>query len=265
MAEAAAKTETVDEGGPAAIAAREGNLQGYLESLVITIILAVFGTTFIVQAFKIPSASMYPGLQVGDYLLVNKFIFGGDAAWYDKFLPYRAIHRQDGVVFKYPFEDHPYYVKRVIGLPGDRIRIANERVYVNDKLLDEPYVVHDLSHADPYMFDFPPKELYVIESEIRPEWTAELRKDVRDGELIVPAEQYFVMGDNRDNSADSRYWGFVPRDAIVGRPLIIYWSLDEDTDDSNSRSLAKELEDIGRAILYIPTRTRWSRMFREVH
>jgi signal peptidase I len=265
MAEPAAKTETVDEGGPAATAAREGNLQGYLESLLVTIILAVFGTTFIVQAFKIPSASMYPGLQVGDYLLVNKFIFGGNGAWYDRVLPYRAIHRQDVVVFKYPFEDHPYYVKRVIGLPGDRIRIANQRVYVNDKLLDEPYVVHDLSHADPYMFDFPPKGLYLIESEIRPEWTAELRKNIKDGELIVPADRYFVMGDNRDNSADSRYWGFVPRDAIVGRPLLIYWSVEEDMNDSSASSLAGEFEGIGKALLYFPTRTRWSRMFREVH
>lgn len=266
MDEAASKPESAEKESAAAAGDQSrGALQEYLESLLATVILAVFGTTFIVQAFKIPSSSMYPGLQVGDHLLVNKFIFGSNGAWYDKFLPYRAIHRQDVIVFKYPFEDHPYYVKRVIGLPGDRIRIANQRVYVNDKLLDEPYVVHDLAHADPYMFDFPPKELYLIASEIRPEWTAELRKDIRDGELVVPPSQYFVMGDNRDNSADSRYWGFVPRDAIVGRPLMIYWSVEEDTDESNTASLAEELEDFGKAILYLPTRTRWSRMFREVH
>ena len=265
MGDEPVKLEPAQEERKSAAQARDGSLQGYLESLLVTVILAVFGTTFIVQAFKIPSASMYPGLQVGDYLLVNKFIFGGNGAWYDKFLPYRAIHRQDVIVFKFPYEDHPYYVKRVIGLPGDRVRIANQRVYVNDKLLDEPYVVHDLSHADIYMFDFPPNELYLIQSEIRPEWAKELPKDIRDGELMVPPGEYFVMGDNRDNSADSRYWGFVPREAIVGRPLLIYWSIEEDSGDSNASSLGGKLEDIARAILYFPSRTRWSRMFREVH
>jgi signal peptidase I len=265
MDEAAAKAEAEGNTGKATTPAAVGSLREYLESLLVTIILAVFGTTFIVQAFKIPSASMVPALEIGDHLLVNKFIFGGSGAWYDKVLPYRAIRRQDVIVFKYPYEDHPYYVKRVIGLPGDHVRIANQRVYVNDKLLDEPYVVHDLTHADPYMFDFPPKEFYLIESEIRPEWAAELRKDIRDGELVVPPEHYFVMGDNRDNSADSRYWGFVPSDAIVGRPLMIYWSVGEASDDSTARSLAGRIEELGKAILYFPTRTRWSRMFREVH
>ncbi|HKW88562.1 MAG TPA: signal peptidase I [Candidatus Acidoferrales bacterium] len=265
MADDGAKPETTEDGERTAAPAREGSLQGYLESLLVTVILAVFGTTFIVQAFKIPSASMYPGLQVGDYLLVNKFIFGGKGATYDKYLPYRAIHRQDVIVFKYPYEDHPYYVKRVIGLPGDRIKIANERVYVNDKLQDEPFVVHDLTHADPYMFDFPPKEMYLIESEIRPEWAAELRNDVHDGELTVPDDHYFVLGDNRDNSADSRYWGFVSRDAIVGRPLLIYWSVEEDEVESSANGWAAELKELCRAFLYFPTRTRWSRMFREIH
>lgn len=265
MDDVAAKQASAESAGDGAAARKDGGLQAYLESLLVTVILAVFGTTFVVQAFKIPSASMYPGLQVGDYLLVNKFLFGGNGARYDKYLPYRTIHRQDVIVFKYPYEDHPYYVKRVIGLPGDRVRIANQRVYVNDKLLDEPYVVHDLSHADPYMFDFPPRELYLIESEIRPEWTAELKKVVHDGELTVPADRYFVMGDNRDNSADSRYWGFVPQDAIVGRPLLIYWSLEEQEDEASEGSTAQKLENLGKAILYFPTRTRWSRMFREVH
>lgn len=265
MGEEPAKTEPAVVERKSAAHARDGGLQGYLESLLVTVILAVFGTTFIVQAFKIPSASMYPGLQVGDYLLVNKFIFGGNGAWYDKFLPYRAIHRQDVIVFKYPYEDHPYYVKRVIGLPGDRVRIANQRVYVNGKLLDEPYVVHDLSHADIYMFDFPPSELYLIQSEIRPEWAKELPKNIRDGDLVVPPGEYFVMGDNRDNSADSRYWGFVSRGAIVGRPLLIYWSIEQDSGDSSVNGLAGRLEDLAKAILYFPSRTRWSRMFREVH
>ena len=103
----------------------------YLESLLVTIVLALFGTSFVVQSFKIPSQSMEPTLLVGDHLLVNKFIFGGTGVWYEKLLPYRAVRHGDIIVFKYPFDDHPYYVKRVIGVPGDRIRIVDQQVYVN--------------------------------------------------------------------------------------------------------------------------------------
>src|SRR5579864_3746413 len=115
----------------------------YAESLLVTILLALFGTTFIVQAFKIPSQSMEPTLLVGDHLLVNKFIFEGSGAWYEKLLPYRAVRHGDIIVFKFPFDDHPHYVKRVIGIPGDRIRIINQQVYLNGERLNEPYVVHD--------------------------------------------------------------------------------------------------------------------------
>ncbi len=133
--------------------------EDYVQSLLVTIIIALFATTFLVQAFKIPSASMAPALLVGVLLLVNNFIFSGTGKWYDRFLPYRPIRRGDVVVFKYPYGNHPYYVKRVIGLPGDRVRISNERVYVNGSELNEPYAVHDLLRADPYMLDFPPKNL----------------------------------------------------------------------------------------------------------
>lgn len=112
-------------------AERKSTFAEYAESLLVTVLLALFGTTFIVQAFKIPSQSMEPTLLVGDHLLVNKFIFEGRGAWYEKLLPYRPIRRGDIVVFKFPFDDHPHYVKRVIGLPGDRIRIVNQKVYVN--------------------------------------------------------------------------------------------------------------------------------------
>ena len=115
----------------------------YAESLLVTVLLALFGTTFIVQAFKIPSQSMEPTLLVGDHLLVNKFVFEGRGAWYEKLLPYRPVRRGDIIVFKFPFDDHPHYVKRVIGLPGDRLRIINQHVYINGQPLEEPYVVHD--------------------------------------------------------------------------------------------------------------------------
>src|SRR5258707_9574906 len=125
--------------------AEETTISEYLESLLVTVILALFGTTFIVQAFKIPSASMESTLLVGDHLLVNKFIFGGRGAWYEKLLPYRPLERGDIIVFKYPFQDHQHFVKRGIGLPGDRLKVEDQRVYVNGRVLNEPYVVHDPS------------------------------------------------------------------------------------------------------------------------
>jgi signal peptidase I len=129
----------------------------YLESLLVTVILALFGTSFIVQAFKIPSASMEGTLLIGDHLLVNKFIFGGTGAWYEKVLPYRQLERGDIIVFKYPYADHQHFVKRVIGLPGDHLKVVDGDVYINGKHLNEPYAVHDSSvFADPFNYSFPP-------------------------------------------------------------------------------------------------------------
>src|ERR1700746_3537557 len=146
----------------------------YAESLLVTVLLPPLGATFIVQAFKIPSQSMEPTLLVGDHLLVNKFIFEGRGAWYEKFLPYRPIRRGDVIVFKFPYDDHPHYVKRVIGLPGDRLRIINERVYINGQPLEEPYVVHDPAGADSFGDNFPPSNRYFLESGLRPEWSTRL-------------------------------------------------------------------------------------------
>jgi signal peptidase I len=237
----------------------------YVESLLITVLIALFGTTFIVQAFKIPSQSMEPTLLVGDHLLVNKFIFGGRGAWYEKVLPYRPIRRGDILVFKYPFDDHPHYVKRVIGIPGDRIRIVNQKVYVNGAQLDEPYVVHDPGASDPFGDNFPPRDSYSVEIGLRPEWAAKIMDYVHHGELVVPEDHYFVMGDNRDHSWDSRYWGFVDRDAVMGRPMVIYWSVKATSGDYTNRGLSGSLRGILDAVLHLPSRTRWHRMLREVH
>ena len=133
-------------------------LREYIESLLVTVILALFGTTFVVQAFKIPSQSMEPTLLVGDHLLVNKFIFGGRGHWYDGVLPYREVRRGDIIVFKFPFQDHPHYVKRVIGVPGDHIKIVDQQVYVNGKRISEPYIVRDpAAPYDPFGDNFPPR------------------------------------------------------------------------------------------------------------
>src|SRR5579872_6869897 len=143
----------------------------YIESLLVTVILALFGTTFIVQAFKIPSQSMEPTLLVGDHLLVNKFIFGGRGHWYDAVLPYRPIRRGDVIVFKFPYQDHPHYVKRVIGLPGDRIRMVDQQVYRNGQKLNEPYAYHDPAAAyDPFLYNFPPASKEELLFSMQPEW-----------------------------------------------------------------------------------------------
>jgi signal peptidase I len=241
-----------------------------VESLLVTIILALFATCFVVQAFKIPSESMEPTLLVGDHLLVNKFIFESNGAWYDRFLPYRPIHHGDVIVFKFPFQDHPFYVKRVIGLPGDRIKIVNSVVYRNGKALKEPYVEHDPSSYDPFAENFPPTTQEYYDPAVLPQWAAQLPKYVNSqGELVVPPGNYFVMGDNRDHSWDSRYWGFVPRDAIMGRPVVIYWSVKEpeasDLDVTTSNSSQNWLAGAFDTLIHLPVDTRWNRMFMEVH
>src|SRR5437660_6565333 len=148
----------------------ETTLSEYLESLLVTVILALFGTTFIVQAFKIPSASMEGTLLIGDHLLVNKFIFGGTGAWYDKFLPYRPLQRGDIIVFKFPYQEHQHFVKRVIGLPGDCVKVVDQPGYVNGQMLNEPYVVHDPSpRSDPMNYNFPPPPRQLLASQRQPE------------------------------------------------------------------------------------------------
>jgi signal peptidase I len=239
----------------------------YLESLLVTVLLALFGTSFIVQAFKIPSPSMERTLLVGDHLLVNKFIFGGSGAWYDRLLPYRPLERGDIIVFKYPYADHQHFVKRVIGLPGDRLKIVDQEVYVNGKLLREPYVVHDpAAQLDPLNFTFPPPSVQYLTSGVMPEWAHEMHSYIQGSEIVVPPGKYFAMGDNREHSLDSRYWGFVDREAIMGRPLFIYWSIDATSSDySADSSFLKRLVGVLDTIVHLPKRTRWSRMLHTVH
>jgi signal peptidase I len=238
----------------------------YLESLLVTVILALFGTSFVVQAFKIPSPSMEKTLLVGDHLLVNKFIFGGTGAWYEKLLPYRSLERGDIIVFKFPYADHQHFVKRVIGLPGDRLKLVDQQVYINGKPLNEPYVVHDPNAGyDPLNYAFPPVGNPLYSSPVEPEWARDIRKYVRGDELVVPPNRYFAMGDNRDHSLDSRYWGFVDRDAIMGRPFLIYWSVEANSADYGQSSFLQRLKSVVDTLLHLPQRTRWSRMLRTVH
>ncbi|MBI3668465.1 MAG: signal peptidase I, partial [Acidobacteria bacterium] len=235
-------------------------------SLLVTVILALFGTSFVVQAFKIPSQSMEQTLLVGDHLLVNKFIFGGRGAWYERVLPYRPIQRGDIIVFKFPYDEHAHYVKRVIGTPGDRIKIADQQVHVNARLQPEPFVVHDPGAPyDAFGDNFPPSSRHFLQRSVRAEWADQILNYVNHGELVVPPNKYFVMGDNRDHSWDSRYWGFVDRDAVMGRPILIYWSVDATSADYSDRSFFGRLLGLADTVVHLPVKTRWSRMFRGVH
>jgi signal peptidase I len=239
----------------------------YLESLLVTVILALFGTSFVVQAFKIPSASMEGTLLIGDHLLVNKFVFGGTGAWYEKFLPYRQLERGDIIVFKYPYADHQHFVKRVIGLPGDHLKVVDGDVYINGKRLNEPYAVHDSSvFSDPFNYTFPPARGQMMSPNAIPEWRPEIHKYVQGNEIVVPPGKFFAMGDNRDHSQDSRYWGFVDRDAIMGRPFLIYWSVEATSGDySGDSTFWLRLKGVFETLVHLPSRTRWGRMLHTVH
>jgi signal peptidase I len=195
-----------------------------MRSLLVVLVIALFILTFIVQPFRIPSESMERTLLVGDFLLVNKITFAPPGSW-SWLLPYRDVERGDVLVFHFPPDPPEHVVKRVIGLPGDRIHLEKGLAWVNGEQLDEPWAVFESTDRDDFRDSFP-TQLYT-DPGVDPRWWMEMRREVRGGDLVVPPGEYFVLGDNRNFSRDSRYWGFVPRDHIVGRPLVIYFSLRE--------------------------------------
>jgi signal peptidase I len=232
-----------------------------VQSLAGTIVIAIFVITFIVQAFQIPSESMENTLLVGDYLLVNKLCYGSEGLG-DHLMPYQKIARRDIIVFHYPVDPRQHFVKRVIGLPGDRLKLVNKKVFINSKPLDEPYVRFIEPPNNLFRDDFPRTDIPAFGLEGK--WWLQMRKLVEDGELIVPEGHYFVMGDNRDDSQDSRYWGFVPRENIIGRPLVIYWSV-VDWDHSTAPTFSGRLQHLAYAMTHIFQITRWKRTLRLVH
>lgn len=190
-------------------------------SLAALIVIALFILTFIAQPFQIPSESMEPTLLIGDFLLVNKAVFApaGRFRW---LLPYQPVRSGDVIVFHFPLKPSEYVVKRVIGVPGDHIHLENGVVYRNGQPLREPYAVYLPSPPDRFRDDFPSGPY--TDPNISPRWWAQLPGYESGAELVVPPGEYFVMGDNRNRSRDSRYWGFVPRNDIEGQPFVIYFS-----------------------------------------
>jgi signal peptidase I len=211
---------------------KKSTIREYFESIVIAVILALFIRTFVVQAFKIPTGSMEENLLIGEHLLVNKFVFGPtETALERTLLPVGTLKRGDILVFKYPVEPDRDFIKRVIGLPGETVELREKKVYINGKPLDEPYV-HFLQ---------PPG----AESELHEVTSFDVRE--RYGPVTVPANQYFMMGDNRDNSQDSRYWNFLPRDYIKGKALIIYWSYEAGREDYADEGAGATIKGLGSA------------------
>ena len=225
-------------------------LREYLEALLIAVIFAAFARTYCFQAFKIPTGSMEENLLVGDHILVNKFIYGPAMSPVGRWLmPSREVRRGDVVVFKYPDDPARDFIKRCIGLPGDEIEIVDKVIFINgQRLEDQGYTFH----TDPHIY---PRSQFLHES-----------YRVRDnfGPLVVPPEHYFFVGDNRDNSNDSRFWGPVPANYIKGRAFLIYWSFDSDSESVEWPGYRGKLEQLTRVFLGFLSHTRWERSFHVV-
>ena len=230
------------------------------------LVVGLFILTFVVQHFEIPSRSMEYTLLVGDHVFVDRLtpLGKGKLSW---LLPYRDLRRGDTAVFltPNPTQQGTYLVKRIIGVPGDRIRLHEGNVYLNGVRQDEKYVTAPrASFADVYRDEFPSGLMYGL-SQMSPGWPATLSKSIHDGEVVVPPDHYFAMGDNRDNSLDSRYWGFVPKENVIGRPLVVFWSFDVPADDGLPKPFADRISSFARTTFHFFGLTRWNRVFRLVH
>jgi signal peptidase I len=228
------------------------SVRNFIHEWSLNILILLFGTTTLVQAFIVPTPSMDTTVMVGDHLLVDKLSYAPPGSISRYFLPYTDPKRGDIIVFRYPMDISQNYVKRVMGVPGDHLHIVNKVVYLNGKpLLNEPYAQHIFSNPDPYRDNFPTEPDGPVYDRAR----QMLAEHVQNGELVVPPDSYFAMGDNRDNSLDSRYWGFVPRENIIGKPLLIFWSYDAPTADLVGYS-SDHFIDLAKNFFF---KTRWNR------
>ena len=229
----------------------------YFELIVETLIYVFFVNTFLLQSFVIPTASMENTLLIGDHLLVNKVAYSRSQMPLEKtLLPKVTITRGMVVTFKAPPDMEKEYVKRVIGMPGDRLRIVDKKVYINGLRLEEDYV--RFKSVD-YGADFPPQHFYDWYFQFPVNLRQTQRQDDGSFDYIVPPDHYFCMGDNRDNSFDSRFWGPVPFDYIVGKPWRIYWSYQSDSDEYLTPGLVYKIKDLALTVVHFFTRTRWDR------
>ena len=233
--------------------------RSFLAEWTVTFILLLFGTTSLVQAFVIPTGSMEDTLMIGDHLLVDKLAYAPAGPISKYVIPYTEVKRGDIIVFRYPVDIQQTFVKRCIGVPGDRIRLVNKQLILNGRPVNEPYVYHKTEYIDSYRDNFP-SDPNVHVADFAQDM---LMNHVQSGEVTVPPGSYFAMGDNRDSSLDSRYWGFVPRANIIGKPLIIYWSYDAPTEALADPSIS--ITHIVDLVMHFPTKTRWGRTFNLIH
>ncbi len=236
-----------------------GVKRGFIAEWTVTIILLLFATTTLVQAFVIPSASMEDSLLIGDHVLVDKLVYAPAGKITGHLLPYRDVRRGDIIVFRYPLNIKEDYVKRAIGIPGDHIKLVNKQLILNGHAVNEPYAKHLSSYINSYRDNFPSNP----DAPVPPSVADMLENHVVNGEVVVPPGSLFAMGDNRDDSSDSRYWGFVPRENIEGTPLVIYWSFEAPTADLTNGNIG--IDHIIDVITHFFTKTRWSRTFRLIH
>ena len=236
-----------------------------LASICSVLAIGLFVMTFIFQNFEIPSASMVKTLLIGDHVLVDRIALAPEAKW-APFVHYRDVQRGDIIVFLKPEEPDLFLVKRTIGIPGDKIHMRNGIVYLNGVAQDEPMAgkpVDDgnLQHAyNAYRDDFPSVTPGVAEAgEVTASWQYELPHHVVDGDLVVPPGKVFAMGDNRTESLDGRFWGFVPRENIVGRPMFVYWSFQTPADQINKQSIGERISFMGHILIHVFDQTRWKR------
>jgi signal peptidase I len=222
---------------------KKSTFREYYEALLIAVIFVNFARIFAFQAFKIPTGSMEDNLKVGDHIIVNKFIYGPGTPL-GGLLPLREIRRGDIIVFRYPLQPDTDFVKRVIGLPGDSVEVHDKVVSINGRPMPEQYVIH----VDPTVY--PP----------RPQLPEPYRSRDQFGPYIVPEGQYFAMGDNRDRSSDSRYWGTVPRSMIKGRAFMVYWSY-EGTPPPPDAPTSARLQELAGVVVHFFTKSRWERTF----
>jgi len=252
---------TVEEIPPAELAEPSAYQppRGLIAEWTVTIILLLFAATTLVQAFVIPTGSMENTLLIGDHLLVDKLSYSPPGSAFKRLLPYNDVKRGDIIVFRYPLDIKQTFVKRAIGLPGDHIRLVDKKLILNGKPEDEPYVYHQTDYIDSYRDNFPAEP----NTQLAEQAEEMLKTHVRNGELMVPQGSIFAMGDNRDASFDSRFWGFVPRENIIGKPLTVYWSYDASTEDLANPAIG--LHHLIDLLQHFGVKTRWRRTFRLIH
>jgi signal peptidase I len=230
----------------------------YIASLCSLFITVLFAFTFIFQNFEIPSGSMKDTLLIGDHVLADRETFAPPAHW-APFDHHREIRRGDLIVFYKPREPKTILVKRAIGIPGDHIHLRNGIVYLNGQPQNEPQAAKPTeSNYEPYRDDFPaipPQDGYGITAT----WALDLPNHIVNGDLVVPPGHYFAMGDNRVNSLDSRFWGFVPRENILGRPMFVYWSFMTPDDQMYKTSMQERAAFFSHEVLHFFDQTRWRR------